>query len=104
MKPIVPSPAMRKVAMRVVWFKAADEALADPLHFLAHVMTYGTAEDLAIVRRAVPIEALRAVLDNPPPGVFDARSWSYWNLVLANQSPPPPLPARLGWQPTRPMS
>jgi hypothetical protein len=27
------------VARRVVWFKEPDKALADPVHFLAHVMT-----------------------------------------------------------------
>jgi hypothetical protein len=34
------------------------------------------------------------VLEHPPPGVFDARSWAYWNLVLAGRPPAPPLPTR----------
>ncbi len=102
MKPLVPTPALREVARSVVWFKEPEEALAMPLHFLAHVMTYGTPEDLAAVNEAVPREAFREVLDNPPPGVFDARSWAYWNLVIANASPAPPLPDRDGLRPFRP--
>ena len=46
MKPLPTTPGLMEVARRVVWFKAPEEALADPVHFLAHVMTYGTAEDL----------------------------------------------------------
>jgi hypothetical protein len=95
-KPLPATPELRAVARRVVWFEAPDAALADPLHFLAHVMTWGTPEDLAALRGVVSPEAFREVLDNPPPGIFDARSWAYWNLVLAGRSPPPPLPTRAG--------
>jgi hypothetical protein len=31
------------------------------------------------------------VLDHPPPGVFDQRSWAYWNLKF-QRWPAPPLP------------
>jgi len=41
-------------------------------------MTYGTVEDLIVVERYFPDSALLEVLANPPAGVFDARSWSYW--------------------------
>ena len=47
MKPLPATPELLQVARRVVWFKAPEAALADPIHFLAHVMTYGTADDLA---------------------------------------------------------
>jgi hypothetical protein len=33
---------LRKVAKKVVWFKAPDDALRDLQLFLAHVVTYGT--------------------------------------------------------------
>ena len=46
MKPFPETPELLAVAERVVWFKAPREALAGPVHFLAHVMTYGTVEDL----------------------------------------------------------
>ena len=90
------NPAMEAVAARVVWFKPPAEALADPVHFLAHLMTYGTAEDLAAVREFVPREGLLEALEHAPPGIFDPRSWAYWNLVLAGRSPAPPLPVRDG--------
>jgi hypothetical protein len=82
-----------------VWFKEPDEALADPVHFLAHVMTYGTIEDVVAARSALPDGAFREALDYAPPGIFDARSWAYWNLVLANRTPAPPMPARAGLHP-----
>ena len=34
------------VAKRVVWFKTPDAALRDVKLFLAHVMTYGTLNDI----------------------------------------------------------
>ena len=50
------------------------------MHFLAHVMTYGTAEDLKALKGIVGKDEFREVLDKAPPGIFDARSWAYWNL------------------------
>jgi hypothetical protein len=55
--------------------------LADPILFLSHVITYGTVEDLAALRGLVDKQEFCAVLDRAPPGVFDARSWAYWNLI-----------------------
>lgn len=46
MKPLPVTPEFLQVARRVVWFKKPEETLSDPIHFLAHVMTYGTPEDL----------------------------------------------------------
>ena len=45
MKPLPATPELLNVARRVVWFKEPEAALADPVHFLAHVMTYGTVEE-----------------------------------------------------------
>jgi hypothetical protein len=101
MKPLPATPELLNVARRVVWFKDPDKALADPLHFLAHVMTYGTAEDLKALKGIVGKEDFREVLDKAPPGIFDARSWAYWNLKCGRQ-PAPPLPTRTGWQPEAP--
>lgn len=94
MTPLAPTDALLAVAQRVVWFKTPEDALADPRHFLAHVMTYGTIADLAVVKAVVSTEAFREVIDHPPPGIFDARSWAYWNLVIAGRDDPPPLPER----------
>lgn len=91
------TPPLLAVARRVVWFKQPEEALADPIHFLAHVMTYGTAEDLQALNDSVGADALREVLRHPPPGVFDGRSWAYWHYRLGLTppgQPVPPLPQR----------
>jgi hypothetical protein len=82
-----------RVALRVVWFQEPEETLTDPVHFLAHVMTYGTIEDLAALHGIVGPEDYTEVLHHAPPGIFDARSWGYWHLRQGLQ-PIPPLPAR----------
>ena len=76
MTPLPATPELLRVARRVVWFKSPEAALADPIHFLAHVMTYGTADDLAAVSGVIGRDDLCEVLDNAPPGVFDPRSWA----------------------------
>ena len=101
MKPLPETPELLAVAERVVWFKPPAEALADPVHFLAHVMTYGTVEDLRALKGVVGPNEFRETLDNAPPGVFDARSWAYWNLKCGRE-PAPPLPVRRGLEPVRP--
>jgi hypothetical protein len=98
MKRLPETPELLAVAERVVWFKAPSEALANPVHFLAHVMTYGTVEDLRALDGVVGPDEFRETLDNAPPGVFDARSWAYWNLKYG-RAPAPPLPARRGLEP-----
>jgi hypothetical protein len=95
MKPLPETPELLAIAERVVWFKPPREGLADTIHFLAYVMTYGTIEDLRIINGVVGPEEFREALDNAPPGVFDARSWAYWNLKY-RRFPPPPLPVRRG--------
>ena len=84
---------LRRVAHEVVWFKEPEETLADRNFFLAHVMTYGTVEDVLTARRHFSVEEFRAALENAPAGVFDPRSWAYWNTVLG-RLPVPPLPKR----------
>ncbi len=85
---------LEQVAKRLVWWKEPADALADPNRFLAQVMTYGTVEDLIVVERYFPDSALREVLANPPSGVFDVRSWSYWHLRFGLKTPAE-LPRRL---------
>jgi hypothetical protein len=87
------TPGLMEVAARVIWFELPVTALADPVRFLAYVMTYGTAEDIAIVRRHVGDAGFREALEKAPPGIFDERSWAYWN-ILADRYPPPPMPER----------
>jgi hypothetical protein len=95
MKPLPATPQLLAVARRVVWFKEPAEALAAPVHFLAHVMTYDTIEDLMALRGMVGKEEFCEVLDHAPPSVFDPRSWAYWNLKCGRQ-PVTPMPTRSG--------
>ena len=93
MKPLPVTPETLNVARRVVWFKTPEEALADPVHFLAHVMTFGTIEDLKALQGIVGNDEFCEVLEHAPPDVFDVRSWAYWNLKCGRQ-PTPPFPTR----------
>ncbi|MDQ2898483.1 MAG: hypothetical protein M3Y07_01625, partial [Acidobacteriota bacterium] len=70
-----------QVARRVVWSDAPQTALANPNLFLAHLMTYGTLEEVLTAKKYFSDDDFRAALDNAPPGVFDRRSWHYWNAV-----------------------
>jgi hypothetical protein len=97
MKPLPQTPELLTVAQRVVWFQEPRETLAEPLLFLAHVMVYGTPEDLAALTGLVGRDEFREVLEQAPPGIFDRRSWAYWNLVCG-RDPPPPLPVRDGFK------
>lgn len=81
------------MASRLVWWKGPDEALADERRFLAQAMTLGTWDDMQIVRSVYGADALRRVLADAPPGVFDRRSWAYWHAVFGI-APLPPLPRR----------
>lgn len=87
------TPELLAVAERVVWFQTPAEALADPLHFLAHLMTYGTVEDLRAVGDVAGANDFREALDQAPAGVFDKRSWAYWNVKLGREWDRP-LPVR----------
>jgi hypothetical protein len=84
---------LQTVAKRLVWFKAPEDALKDMKLFLAHVMTYGTLGDIATTLRYFSERDFEAVLSDPPPGVFDRRSWTYWN-VRYQRVPVPDLPKR----------
>ena len=94
MKPIQPTPELLEVAERIVWFKKPAETLQNPIHFLAYAMKLGTADDLVVLDRAgINLEHFTEVLDNAPAGIFDDRSWAYWNQRCGRR-PVPPLPVR----------
>ena len=94
LRPLVPTTELEVVARRCVWFMEPAAALARPAHFIAHVLTYGMAEDVKTLRRYVSDDMLATALDQAPPGVFDGRSWGYWHLKLKGLRHPPPLPER----------
>ena len=84
---------LHQVAKRVVWFDSPEQTLQNPRLFLAHLMVYGTIEEIIIAKRHYAGGDFMEVLNNPPPGVFDPRSWTYWNLIYGRY-PAPPLPTR----------
>jgi hypothetical protein len=93
MRPLPANPDLLAVARRTVWFKPPSEALGYPEHLIAHVLTYGMPSDVQILRQYVTDDELREALAAAPAGVFDPRSWAYWNLKMG-RDPVPPLPSR----------
>ena len=93
MNPLPRSAELMALAPGVIWFEAPERALADPVRFLAYLMTYGTAEEIAVVRRYLTLSDFREALDHAPAGIMDERSWAYWN-VMTGRYPVPPMPRR----------
>jgi hypothetical protein len=94
MKPLPLAPDLLSMAPNVIWFETPERALAQPIRFLAYVMTYGTLQDIAVVRRYVDLSDFREALEQAPPGIMDERSWAYWNVVTGRY-PVPPMPRRV---------
>jgi hypothetical protein len=94
MKALPHSADLLRVAPRVIWFEPPEQALTDPVRFLAYVMTYGTIEDIAVVERYLGLDDFREALERAPPGIMDERSWAYWN-VMTGRYPVPPMPRRV---------
>ncbi len=90
---LVLTEALRKAAERCVWFEPPEAAIRDYARLAAHILTFGAQDDVAALRAQTSEDDLRALLDAAPPGVFDARSWSYWNLMVGRYDPPP-MPQR----------
>jgi len=84
---------LARAAKRMVWFEKPEEALQMPDLFLAHVMTYGTVQDVVTAEKYFTRDDFRHALEHAPPGVFDARSWAYWNTMF-DRVPVPELPKR----------
>ena len=93
MSPLPLTEELQTIAQRVIWFEKPAQALSDPVRFLAYAMTYALHQDMGVIRRYVTDDDLREALDNAPPGIIDARSWSYWHLKLG-RFPAPELPTR----------
>jgi len=88
-----PGDSLRELARRLVWWKEPDAALSDRRRFLAQAMTDGTLDEMRYLRGQLGDEALMEVLADPPPGVFDRRSWTYWHVKFGLE-PVPPMPVR----------
>ena len=93
MKSLPLTPEIEAIARRVIWFEEPAQAIADPIRFLAYAMTYGDDADMQIIRQHLSEEDFREAIEKAPAGVFDPRSWAYWNLKLGRY-PTPPMPER----------
>jgi hypothetical protein len=74
MKPLPHNAHLLGLARRVIWFEPPERALAEPVRLLAYVMTYGTLQDLAVIRRYLALDDFREALVHVPPGIMDERS------------------------------
>ena len=81
------------MARKYVWWQSPERTLADRRLLLAQMMTLGTVDDVRWLVGRVSEDGLRAVLRDPPVGVFNGRSWRFWHLRLGRH-PVPALPAR----------
>jgi hypothetical protein len=93
MKPIPLNADTEQIARSLVWFEPPEEALADPVRFMAYAMARATHEQMRTILRYVTDAEFRQALDNAPPGIIDSRSWAYWNSRF-DRYPAPPLPSR----------
>jgi hypothetical protein len=92
-KPIPLTPQTRALATCLVWFETPEEALADPIRFMAYALAHATHEDMKLLLTFVTDAELREALDEAPPGIIDPRSWAYWNAKIGRY-PAPPMPMR----------
>jgi hypothetical protein len=88
------SSELEALSKRIIWFESPQQALADPIRFLAYAFRYADVSDMTLMRQLYSDEELCDALQNAPPGIIDERSWAYWNLILRDLSPPPPMPTR----------
>lgn len=93
MKKINLTAEMRRAVERCVWFESPETAIEDIPRLAAYILTYGMPSDTASLLEQLGREGLKEVLDNAPAGIYDNRSWAYWNL-MADRKDPPPLPQR----------
>jgi hypothetical protein len=94
MKPLPQNRDLLEIAPRVMWFEPPERALADPIRFLAYLMTYGTLKEIAVAQRYLVLDDFREALEHAPPGIIDERSWAYWNAKVGRY-PIPPMPRRI---------
>jgi len=94
MRPLPNTREFHELAARVIWFEPPEQALADVPRFMAYAFRYATHVDMKLLRRELSDDDLREALAKAPPGIIDARSWSYWHVMLGI-FPAPPLRGRV---------
>ena len=79
------------VARRLFWWLPPAEALANPIHFAAQVMSNGNWDEVQASLGFLGESVFRQALEKPPAGVFDGGSWVYWHHRFGI-TPVPPFP------------
>jgi hypothetical protein len=93
MRSVPLNPETEALARRLVWFKPPDQALADPVRFMAYAFAEATHEEMRAIRRYLDDADLLEALQNAPAGIIDPRSWAYWNSKMGRY-PAPPMAVR----------
>lgn len=93
MKALDLTEALRKAAKRCVWYEAPEKAVSEPEKLVAHILTFGGLEDVNALRAQYSNDDIEHALDHAPAGIYDPRSWAYWNLVVGRYETPP-MPVR----------
>ncbi len=75
-----------------------DGVPRDPLRVAAQVMVFGDLKDFREASEKFGADIFAKVLDNPPRGLFDPKSWCFWHKKLGRTVPT--LPAQLVPWPT----
>jgi hypothetical protein len=88
MKRLLLTPDLRKAAERCIWFEPPEKAIAYPSRLAAYILTYGDTDDVRALRAQINVPELTRYLDDAPPGIFDRKSWAYWNLVVGRYETP----------------
>jgi len=92
-KPIPLTSEIRAIARRIVWFETPEQAISDPIRFMAYAMKHAPPEDMRVIRRYVSDDDFREAQYHAPSGIIAPRSWPTWNNKMGRY-PPPPLPVR----------
>ena len=81
------------IARKLFWWTTSEDALKNPIRFVAQVMALGTWEDVQTTRFCLGDSLFLETLKTPPTGVFDPASWIYWHNFFGLH-PIPELPKR----------
>ena len=93
MKTINLTEEMRKVIQRCVWFETPETVIEDAPRLVAYILTHGMPEDVKVLMKQLTDADIKQALDEAPAGIYDPRSWAYWNLIVGRYETPE-LPKR----------
>jgi len=87
---------LRAMALKYIWWKSPDEAMQFPKRVIEQVLELGDYTDMQYLVEILGEDYLRQIIQQADPGVFSARSWTYWHYRLRLSEPGqiPDLPQR----------